>query len=97
MEITEDWVRGLTGWKPFKDGKALVDLVSGFKKSAAGDVLQGTLKEGRLTLRPTVKIAGPSDVRVQCGCPEHRATGGICAHAVAILLSAIPRKEGIGP
>jgi superfamily II DNA or RNA helicase len=95
MEITEDWVRGLTGWKPFKDGKALVDLVAGFKQSATGDILQGTLKEGRLTLRPTVKIAGPSDLRVQCGCPEHRATGGVCAHAVAVLLSAIPRKGGV--
>ena len=94
MEITEDWVRGLTGWKPFKDGKALVDLVTGFKQSAAGDILQGTLKEGRLTLRPTVKIAGPSDVRVQCGCPEHRATGGICAHAVAVLLCG---SNGVTP
>jgi superfamily II DNA or RNA helicase len=93
MEITEDWVRGLTGWKPFKDGKALVGLVAGFKKS--GDILQGTLKEGRLTLRPTVKIAGSTDVRVQCGCPEHRATGGICAHAVAVLLSAIPRRGDV--
>jgi superfamily II DNA or RNA helicase len=89
MEITEDWVRGLTGWKPFKEGKAMADqgLVAGFKQS--GGVLQGTLREGRLSLRPVVKIAGPSDVRVQCGCPDHRATGGVCAHAVALLLSSL--------
>jgi superfamily II DNA or RNA helicase len=94
MEITEDWVRGLTGWKPFKDGKALVELVSGFKRT--GEIVQGTLKEGRLTLRPTVKIAGPSDVRVQCGCAEHRATGGVCAHAVAVLLAALAPTNGEG-
>jgi superfamily II DNA or RNA helicase len=89
MEITEDWVRGLTGWKPFKEGKALAEqgLVAGFKRS--GEILQGSLREGRLNLRPIVKIAGPSDVRVQCGCPDHRATGGVCAHAVAVLLSSL--------
>lgn len=89
MEITEDWVRGLTGWKPFKEGKALAEqgLVAGLKRN--GDILQGTMREGRLSLRPVVKIAGPSDVRVQCGCPDHRATGGICAHAVALLLTAL--------
>ena len=94
MEITEDWVRGLTGWKPFKEGKAMADqgLVAGFKQS--GEVFQGTLREGRLNLRPVVKVVGPTDVRVQCGCPDHRATGGVCAHAVAILLSALkgPRE-----
>lgn len=89
MEITEDWVRGLTGWKPFKEGKALAEqgLVAGFKRT--GDILQGNLKEGRLSLRPIVKIAGPSDVRVQCGCPDHRATGGVCSHAVAVLLTSL--------
>lgn len=88
MEITEDWVRGLTGWKPFKDGKAMAEqgLVAGFKRS--GELLQGTLQEGRLKLRPVVRIAGPTDVRVQCGCPDHRSTGGVCAHAVALLLSS---------
>lgn len=89
MEITEDWVRGLTGWKPFKEGKAMADqgLVAGFKRS--GNLFQGTLREGRLTLRPIVKIAGPADVHVQCGCPDHRATGGVCAHAVAVLLTSL--------
>ncbi len=94
MEITEDWVRGLTGWKPFKEGKSMADqgLVAGFKQS--GEVFQGTLREGRLNLRPVVKVVGPTDVRVQCGCPDHRATGGVCAHAVAILLTALnsPRE-----
>ncbi|WP_052572753.1 DEAD/DEAH box helicase [Haloferula sp. BvORR071] len=89
MEITEDWVRGLTGWKPFKEGKAMAaeGRISGFKRQ--GEILQGTLREGKMNLRPTVKIAGPSDVRVTCGCTEHRATGGICAHAVAVMLSAL--------
>jgi superfamily II DNA or RNA helicase len=89
MEITEDWVRGLTGWKPFKEGKAMAEqgLVAGFKQS--GEVFQGTLREGKLNLRPTVKVVGPTDVRVQCGCPDHRATGGVCAHAVAVLLVSL--------
>ncbi|QJE98875.1 DEAD/DEAH box helicase [Luteolibacter luteus] len=91
IDITEDWIRSLTGWKPFKEGKTMADngLVTELKKSAAGDVLQANIREGRLNLRPTVKIAGPSDVRVQCGCPDFRATGGVCAHAVAVLLSSL--------
>lgn len=89
MEITEDWVRGLTGWKPFKDGKTMAGqgLVADFKQS--GEVFQGILREGKLNLRPTVKVAGPTDVRVQCGCPDHRTTGGVCAHAVAVLLTSL--------
>ncbi|MCW1921493.1 DEAD/DEAH box helicase [Luteolibacter arcticus] len=95
MEITEDWVRGLTGWKPFKEGKTMADqgLVAGLKRSADGNLIQGTMREGKLALRPIVKIAGPSDVNVQCGCPDHRATGGVCAHAVAVLLSAIAGEK----
>jgi len=89
MEITEDWVRGLTGWKPFKEGKALAGSgpPAGFKGSGA--LFQASFREGRLNLRTVVKIAGPTDVRVQCSCPDHRAGGGVCAHAVALLLSAI--------
>lgn len=98
IDITEDWIRGLTGWKPFKEGKTIADngLVTGLKKSAAGDVLQANIREGRLNLRPTVKIAGPSDVRVQCSCPDFRATGGVCAHAVAVLLSSL-KSLSAGP
>ena len=89
MEITEDWIRGLTGWKPFKEGKSIAErgLVTGFKRN--GEVLQGTIREGRMNLRPVVKVVGPTDVRVQCGCPEHRATGAVCAHAVAVLLDSL--------
>ena len=88
MEITEEWVRGLTGWKPFKEGQTIAGqgLVGGFKQ--AGPVLHGNFREGRLNLRTVVKIEGPSDLRVQCACADHRATGGICAHAVALLLTA---------
>jgi superfamily II DNA or RNA helicase len=98
MEITEEWVRGLTGWKPFKDGKAMASqgLVSGFKESRDG--CQGSIREGRLSLRPVVRIAGPTDVRVQCGCPDHRATGGVCAHAVAVLLTSLkPADSPVKP
>jgi len=96
MEITEDWVRGLTGWKPFKEGKAIAGqgLPAAFKRS--GELLQASFREGRLNLRTVVKIAGPTDVRVQCACPEHRAGGGICAHAVAVLLSAIQDQPAPG-
>jgi superfamily II DNA or RNA helicase len=92
MEITEDWVRGLTGWKPFKEGKTIAGqgVPAGFKRT--GELLQATFREGRLNLRTVVKIAGPTDVHVQCGCPDHRAGGGICAHAVALLLSAVQDK-----
>ncbi len=94
MEITEDWVRGLTGWKPFKEGKAMADSgrVEGLKRTEA--IVQGSIREGRMNLCPVVKIAGPSDVQVQCGCPEGRATGGVCAHAVAVLLSSIRSAAG---
>jgi superfamily II DNA or RNA helicase len=89
MEITEEWVRGLTGWKPFKDGKAMAGqgLVTGLKES--GGLFQASLREGKLKLRPAVKVVGPTDVRVQCGCADHRSTGGVCAHAVAVLLASL--------
>ncbi|MDB6079096.1 MAG: ATP-dependent helicase, partial [Akkermansiaceae bacterium] len=81
-EWTEDWVRGAAGWKPFKEGKAMLagGLVNDFKKRE--NICQALIKEGRVTLRPTVKVVGPADVRVQCGCAENRATGAVCSHAV---------------
>ncbi|WP_193214000.1 SNF2-related protein [Luteolibacter marinus] len=89
MEISENWLRSQTGWQPFKEGRAKAEqgLVTGFKQT--GSIYQGVIRDGRLNLRPTVKVAGPTDVRVQCGCPENRATGGICSHAVAVLLTAL--------
>lgn len=89
-EWTEEWVRGATGWKPFKEGKALLEHGRVSALQCRDSICQGVFKEGRLTLRTTVKVLSPTDVRVQCGCPENRATGGICAHAVAVLLAAIP-------
>ncbi len=55
-----------------------------------------------MSLRPVVKIEGPTDVRVQCGCPEHRASGGICAHAIAVLLTSLraeatPKEPEVAP
>ena len=96
MEITEDWIRGLTGWKPFKEGKSKAEqgLVTGYKQTGA--IYQGALRSGRVNLRPIVKVIGPSEVRVQCGCADNRSTGGVCAHAVAVLLTGLksPTTEG---
>ncbi len=92
-EWTEEWVRGATGWKPFKEGKALHDngQVTAFK--LGGNACQAAIKEGRQTLRPTVKVLGPADIQAQCGCIENRSTGAICSHAVAVLLAAVAARN----
>jgi SNF2 family DNA or RNA helicase len=94
-EWTEEWVRGAAGWKPFKEGKALqaAGRVTEFKRRE--NICQGLIKEGRLSLRPIVKVVSKTDIQVQCGCVENRATGAVCAHAVAVLLSAIPSAKAV--
>jgi superfamily II DNA or RNA helicase len=95
-EWTESWIRSLANWKAFKAGQELCQrgAVADLKRSES--TCQGTLREGKLTLRPLIKVAGKNDITVACACPENRATGAICAHAVAVMLSAM-QKSGPNP
>jgi superfamily II DNA or RNA helicase len=82
---TDDWLRGVAGWKAFKEGKSLADqgMASSLLKSNG---CTGSVREGGKIRKVSVTVKSANEVIVHCACPENRATGAICAHAVAVLL-----------
>ncbi|MGB6219702.1 SNF2-related protein [Haloferula sp.] len=93
MTWTEELVRSETGWKAFREGKALAGRhrIISFKRGE--DLLTGAFKEGKRMIRTVVRTG--SALSVECACPANQATGEVCAHGVALLLTAIsdPPKE----
>lgn len=88
-EWNETWLRSAANWKAFKEGKALADagMVAQAKFGTTG--WQGTVKDGKRTLRVAVIVRGPHDVDTRCSCPENQSSGALCAHAVAVGLQAM--------
>ncbi len=87
MDWTEECIRKETGWKAFREGQAIArhGKVTEFKRG--DELLTGAFKDGRRTIRTVVRTGDV--LAVECGCAANRATGEVCAHGVALLLSAI--------
>ena len=89
MEITEKWVGQSAGGRVFKEARALVKLGKITQVVRKGGVFQGMLQSGRRPQRVVVKVKGPHEVENLCNCSMSRATGAMCEHAAAVLLSGI--------
>jgi len=86
MEISENWLRGLGGWKAFKQAQSLQG--SGGTLSARRDdnTLHGNVRSGTRALSSGLKITSESDVTNLCSCPQSRRDGQICPHSIAVAL-----------
>ncbi len=91
MEITEKWVGQSAGGRVFKEARALVKLGKITQVVRKGGVFQGMLQSGRKPQRVVVKVLGPHEVENLCHCSMSRATGAMCEHAAAVLLSSIAK------
>ncbi|MEP4079310.1 SNF2-related protein [Haloferula sp.] len=87
MDWTEERVREQTGWKAFREGQAIArnGKIAGFKRGEG--LLTGSFKQGKRALRTVVRTGAHLDV--ECGCRANQATGEVCAHGVALLLTAL--------
>jgi superfamily II DNA or RNA helicase len=90
---TEQTLRVAASWKAFKEGAALLagGLVSDAKRTSAG--WQGTISSSRRPIRVSVTVRSATDLETRCSCPENRATGGFCAHAVASGLAVLATEK----
>lgn len=85
---TDAWLREVATWKAVKEGKELRAAAAVIQAEVQGNTIRGAVRIGKTARRLSIVIAGPHDVTTKCGCPENRSTGGMCAHAVALLLEA---------
>jgi superfamily II DNA or RNA helicase len=85
----EQTLRAAASWKAFKEGRALFEsgAVTDAKGTASG--WQGSVSAGKRPLRVSVTVKSATDLETRCPCPENRATGELCRHAVAAGLAAL--------
>ena len=93
MEITEKWVGQCAGGRVFKEARALVKLGKITQVVRKGNVFQGMRQAGRKPMRVVVKVHGPHEVENLCHCSMSRATGAMCEHAAALLLTSIAKPS----
>ncbi len=93
----EQTLRAAASWKAFKSGRSLFEsgAVTDAKTTAAG--WQGSVSAGRRPLRVSVAVKSATDLETRCPCPENRATGELCSHAVAAGLAALAAADSAAP
>lgn len=91
MEITENWIGKVAGWKVFKSGRDLWKDGAVKKIEVAEDhsEVSGLVGGGEKPRRVRVIIHSEIEVEVKCACMHVRRTGETCNHAVALLLQSI--------
>lgn len=85
----EETLRKAASWKAFKEGKSLFEAGAVTEAKSGSGGWQGAVRAGSRPLRVTVRIRSATDLETHCPCPENRATGALCAHAVALGLAVI--------
>lgn len=90
---TETTLRNAASWKAFKEGKSIFDSGSVIEAKSGSGGWQGSVRSGSRPLRVTVRVKSATDLETVCACPDNRATGALCAHAVAVGLAALLGKS----
>jgi superfamily II DNA or RNA helicase len=96
-EWTEATLRAAAAWKAFKEGKSLFECGAVIEANAGQRAWQGVVRSGSRSIRVHVTMKSPTDFETRCSCPDNQATGGLCAHAVAVGLAALARKLPVMP
>jgi len=94
---TESMLRAAASWKAFKEGKSLFDRGVVVDASADANGWRGTVRSGKGVIRVGVKAKSATDLETRCPCPENRATGELCCHAVAVALAALAGPQTDSP
>ncbi|MES2997461.1 MAG: DEAD/DEAH box helicase [Verrucomicrobiota bacterium] len=86
---TEETIRGAASWQAFKEGRELWKNGAVTAAAQAGSGWTGTVVSGGRPRKVRVVVRSATDISTACGCPENRATGALCGHAVAAGLAAL--------
>lgn len=96
-EWNEQTLRAAASWKAFKEGRSLFEhgAVAEVKSTTSG--WQGSVSSGKRPLRVSVTVKSATDLETRCVCPENRATGELCCHAVASGLALLAQANSSVP
>ncbi|KAB2639843.1 MAG: hypothetical protein DVB25_04930 [Verrucomicrobia bacterium] len=89
MSWTESTLRGAASWQAFKAGQSLCAAGAVSVVKSTPDGWQGSVREGRLLRRVSVRVTSATAFETRCSCPDNQASGAVCAHAVAVGLAAL--------
>lgn len=93
IDWTEETLRKAASWKAFKEGRGLLDVGAVAEAQTTPTGWRGSVKSGKSAIRVGVTVVSTTDIQTRCSCPLNRATGEICAHAVAVGLAALMVKS----
>ena len=89
MSWTESTLRGAASWQAFKAGQSLCAAGAASVANSAPDGWQGSVRDGRILRRVSVRVTSAIAFETRCSCPDNQASGAVCAHAVAVGLAAL--------
>lgn len=93
---TESTLRGAASWQAFKEGKALFEAGTATVANSTPAGFQGSVRTGNRLVRVSVVIHSPTAIETRCACPANQASGAVCAHAIAVGLTALqPAAAGV--
>jgi superfamily II DNA or RNA helicase len=90
---TETTLRTAASWQAYKEGKSLFEKGAVVEAKSGSSGWQGAVRAGTRPLRVTVRVKSATDLETHCPCSENRATGALCAHAVAVGLASLAAKS----
>ena len=87
-------MRAAASWQAFKEGKALFDGGAVVEAQAGESAWRGVVRVGQRLVRVRVEVKSATHLETHCSCPENRASGALCGHAVAAGLAALAGASG---
>ncbi len=89
MDITQEWIASVAGWRATKEGRDLFKQGAVTDSKRKGNIISGTVSSGGKPNKVTVKIHSAYDIDTMCPSMICRRTGEVCGHAVALMLHSI--------
>ena len=86
---TESTLRGAASWQAFKAGQALCAAGAATLAKSGPAGWQGSVRDGQRLQRVSVRVTSATAFETRCSCPDNQASGAVCAHAVAVGLTAL--------
>ncbi len=94
MQITNEYLVRLGGWRTAKEGRALFEAGRVLSVAYEPPLLSGVVRVGESALQARIRLAEKEiDVENLCTCREARQEGTICAHVIALGYAWLNREQ----
>ena len=94
LAVTLDLLADIGGWPLLKEARACVSAGRVLGARREGDVLRGQVKISDKVHQAEIRLAAlVSKVEVSCSCPDHRKSGRVCLHIMAVGATHLPQEK----